>query len=213
MAASRQRTFRRWFFTLSYWLGRAPWDTGISPPELVRTVEGAGPEWLAPGRALDLGCGTGTNSLYLARHGWEVTGIDFAAPAIVSARRKRAQAGALTGTTRFLRGDVTHLERLALSGSYSLIFDLGCFHGLAPEGRPDYAAGVARVSAPGTLLLMYAFAPAASPEQAGGAPGITAEDLAAVFAPAWHVEHIETGHERRGRSSAWYWLRRVAPTA
>lgn len=213
MAAARQRNFRRWFFTLAYWRRRAPWDTGISPPELVRTVAGDGPERLPAGRALDLGCGTGTNCLYLARHGWEATGIDFAAPAVRRARRRLATAvaaGELSGSARFLRGDVTRLERLPLTGPYSLLFDLGCFHGLAPAQRTAYAAGITRLSAPEATLLLYAFAPATA-EQTGGAPGISQTELVATFAPAWRVQRIETGQGSRGRASAWYWLRRVQP--
>src|SRR5579885_2975421 len=100
----RQIKQDRWLFTIMYWRGRPPWDTGISPPELVEAIEG--PQALPPGRALDLGCGTGTNALYLARHGWQVTGIDFAAPAIEQARRKAQAAGTPPGTVRFIRGDV-----------------------------------------------------------------------------------------------------------
>ncbi len=47
------------FFRLAYVIGFKPWDSGVPPPELVSVVEGPGA--LPPGRALDLGCGTGTN--------------------------------------------------------------------------------------------------------------------------------------------------------
>jgi hypothetical protein len=50
---------RRLFFTFAYLFGVKPWDSGISPPELVKVVEGG--DALRPGRAIDLGCGTGTN--------------------------------------------------------------------------------------------------------------------------------------------------------
>src|SRR5688500_14230632 len=67
----------------AYRRGKTPWDTGIPPPELVEVIEG--PNALEPGRALDLGCGTGTNAMYLAQHGWTAVGVDFSSHAIESA--------------------------------------------------------------------------------------------------------------------------------
>jgi len=49
------------FFRAAYLFGFKPWDTGVPPPELVSVVEGN--DRLVPGKALDLGCGTGTNSI------------------------------------------------------------------------------------------------------------------------------------------------------
>ena len=73
---------RRAFFSLWYLFSKPPWDTGIPAPELVRAIANR-----PPGRALDLGCGTGTNVRYLAEHGWQATGLDFAPSAIAQARR------------------------------------------------------------------------------------------------------------------------------
>jgi SAM-dependent methyltransferase len=208
--ALRRRGFERWFFTLAYRRHRTPWDTGVTPPELVRVVEGPGPDRLPAGRALDLGCGTGTNALYLARHGWDVVGIDFAGPAIVRARSKAARAGATAGSVRFLRGDVTHLAELDLRGPYDLVFDLGCFHGVAPEGRVRYAREIARLSRPGALLLLYAIRPG---KVGGRVIGLTVEDVRAVFVPQWRLERVEPGKNPNGREAAWYWMRREAPGA
>ncbi|MFD0629748.1 class I SAM-dependent methyltransferase [Streptomyces sanglieri] len=66
--------------------GKPPWDSGITPPELVALIEGPGA--LMPGRALELGCGTGTNAVYLARHSWRVTAVDLVDRAVRQARRR-----------------------------------------------------------------------------------------------------------------------------
>lgn len=195
----------RWRFTLSYLRGITPWDTGVTPPELVRVVEGTGPEHMPPGRALDLGCGTGTNVLYLAAHGWDATGIDFAAPAIAAANAKRARMATLPGSARFLQGDVARLESLGLRGPYDLVFDLGCYHSLSPRVRPAYMRSATRLARPGARLLLYAFGPTVL---RGRAMGIAPADLRAAFAPSWTVERVETGQDRGERVSAWYWLRR-----
>lgn len=199
----RKLRLNRWAFTLMYLRGIMPWDTGISPPELVEVVEG--PNALPPGRALDLGCGTGTNTLYLAGHGWHVTGVDFAAPAIARANAKLQRAGALSGSVRFLRGDVTTLDALGLGERFTLVFDLGCFHGLPPDRRKAYASGVARYAAPGALYLLYAFLP----WKAGARPdGVSQAEVEALFAPELTVERVALGTDPRARPSAWYWLRR-----
>ncbi len=190
----------RLYFWLAYRRGRTPWDTGITPPELVAVVEGdhARP----PGRALDLGCGTGTNSIYLARHGWDVSGVDFTARALERASEKAARAGVMV---KFYRGDVTRLGDLPLHGPFDLLLDLGCFHGLTPQGRRDYAQGIARLSEPGALLLLYAFVPR---KLGGRTVGVTPDDIKAALGESFTCEHIDWGQDAPGTGSAWYTFRR-----
>ena len=178
---------RRLLFSLWYWLpGKRRWDTGVSPPELERFVASH-----PPGRALDLGCGTGTNAVYLALHGWSAVGVDFAGRAIAKARRRARDAGV---SCTFLVGDVTQLE---VAGPFDLALDLGCLHSIAISGRTGYASGLARVVRSGGTYLLYAFAPG------GPAFGLTVEDVRATFTEAFDLVGVEEG---KGRPSAWYTL-------
>ena len=158
----------------------------MTPPELERFVASH-----PAGRALDLGCGTGTNVVYLARHGWEATGVDFAGRAIAKARRRARDAGV---ACTLIVGDVT---RLSVEGPFDLALDIGCLHSIAASGRAGYAAGLARVMRSGATYLLYAFAPG------GPAVGLGAEDVRAVFADAFDLVDVEEG---KGRPSAWYTL-------
>src|SRR5579862_4290827 len=154
MSAMALMNLSRLFYWNAYRRGRPPWDTGITPPELVNSIEGG--QALPAGKALDLGCGTGTNSIYLAQHGWDVSAVDFTARALERASEKAARAGVMV---KFYRGDVTRLGELPLRGPFDLLFDLGCFHSLPSHSRIGYAQGVERLSNPGTLLLLYAVVP------------------------------------------------------
>jgi len=79
-------SWRRMLYNLMYRFGTPRWDTSITPPEVVAVIEGD--TAIPSGRALDLGCGSGTNVIYLARHGWEAVGVDFSPVAIAQARQK-----------------------------------------------------------------------------------------------------------------------------
>jgi len=174
-----------------YWSPRRPpWDTGVTPPELERFVASH-----PPGRALDLGCGTGTNVVYLARHGWTAVGIDYACRAVAKARQRARAAGV---RCELYVADVTRLD--FLEPPFHLALDIGCLHSLAVGDRPRYAAGLARLVRPGGTYLLYAFAPG------GPATGLTREDVAGTFAPAFRVVSVEEG---TGWPSAWYTLERT----
>jgi SAM-dependent methyltransferase len=143
---------------------------------LVEHVEGE--QRLQPGRALDLGCGAGRNTRYLARHGWDVIGIDMIGRAIETAR---SQAVGDAASARFLQGDVTRLGDLDLGEGYHLINDSGCYYGLSDSQRDAYATGVTSIAAPGALLLM-----AGCTKVPGTGIGISDEDLRHRF-PGWEI--------------------------
>jgi 2-polyprenyl-3-methyl-5-hydroxy-6-metoxy-1,4-benzoquinol methylase len=78
-------------YQIMYRVGFKPWDNERVPAELAALVDGPGA--LAPGRALDIGCGTGRQAVYLARAGWHVTGIDAVVHPLRQARRRAAASG------------------------------------------------------------------------------------------------------------------------
>lgn len=168
---------------------KPPWDSGISPPELMEFIRQQ-----PPGRALDLGCGTGTNAITLAMNGWQATGVDFAWRAIHLARRKAKKAGV---QPVFRVGDVTRLR--GVSGSFDLILDIGCFHSLPEDGRMAYRDNIARLLAPGGTLLLYAFLQ----EAAGTGLGISEADIEGLASGLQLLARKE-GDDRAGsRRSAW----------
>lgn len=107
---------------------------------------------VAPGRALDLGCGPGRNALYLASQGFQVDAIDLSPEAIGWAEERARAAGA---DVRFHCGDAFTAE---LAGPYELIYDSGCFHHLPPHRRISYLGLLDRLLAPGGHLGLTCFA-------------------------------------------------------
>ncbi len=183
-------SLRRLFFSFWYLL-RPPWDTGVSPPELMDHIRTH-----PPGRALDLGCGSGTNTITLARHGWRVTGVDFAPSAILMARRKARSAG-VAADLRI--GDVT--DTAVVQGPFDLILDMGCFHSLSEVERRAYTHNLGAWLAPGGVFLLYAFIPG------GSGPGLEEQDLARLSRLLNLVKRSD-GTERGLRPSAWLTYRK-----
>jgi SAM-dependent methyltransferase len=188
---------RRLFFNFSYFR-KPPWDTGISPPELLEFIASH-----PPARALDLGCGTGTNVITLAKAGWQVTGVDFVRRAIQVARRKVRQAG-VTADLRV--GDVTRLNDLR--GPFDLILDIGCYHGISTPGKQVYRENIKRLLAPTGNFLMYSI----FRQAAGNRPGMLEEDIQPLFTD-FDLLNRQDGQDTRARRSAWFIFRKKQPAS
>lgn len=179
----------------------APWDTGIVPPEIVALADR-----LPAGTALDIGCGTGTTSIYLAQRGWRVTGIDFIAMAI---RRASQKAAAANVKVAFHVADITRLD--FLHDPFDLVIDIGCLHNLTPEQQTAYSLTLTRLTRPGANFALYAFGPRLL---RGRQVGLTSEDVAGRFRPSFQVESDVQGQDMgSGAVSGWYILRRLEDSA
>jgi SAM-dependent methyltransferase len=189
-------TWRRRVYERRYRLGAVPWDTGITPPEVVMFLEGGTPP---SGRALDLGCGTGTNVRYLAGRGFEVVGVDLSRLAVEQARAKLADVPGVT----ILEGDVSRLSALGIEGLFDYILDIGCFHGLRRLERERYANEVAGVARRGATLMMFAWAR----RGLGGLfTGVRHGEIRRRFEPGFDLVRVLAGTDPPG--AAWYYLRR-----
>jgi SAM-dependent methyltransferase len=177
-----------------------PWDSGIVPPEVYELVDQGLLQ--GPGFALDLGCGTGTNTTFLAQLGFTAVGIDLALLALTLARRK-ALADDLPAL--FCLGDVANLGFLSLQAHFAL--DVGCLHSLPPERRSRYASSLAERLLPGALYLMYGFDARIAGD--GRPMGFEAGEVAARFAPGFSVRWIRPSFQDE-HPVAWYLLERLA---
>jgi SAM-dependent methyltransferase len=169
-------------YRLMYRVGFTPWDTEQVPKELSALIEGPGA--LPPGRALDIGCGTGTQAVYMTQKNWEVTAIDAVPRPLARARARADRAGV---SVDWILADAARLHRLGLEPGFTLFHDRGCFHGLDEAQRGAYAAAVDGLAAPGATLLMMAFAP----NRVLVAPaGLEQSELTGRF-PGWELVSAE----------------------
>lgn len=178
----------RWLQFNIWYLRQPPWDTGITPPEVMSFLQHQ-----PPGRALDLGCGTGTNLLTLAQHGWQVVGVDFARQAVRKARQKIRRSGY---QAELHNSDVSKLDFLTQPFDY--ILDVGCLHGITPSTRRAYFDTVQRLLKPGGVFMLYAFF-----QESDSAIGLRQSDVDELYR-RFKCREVVEGMERKVRRSAWF---------
>ena len=143
------------FYNIAYAVGFTPW-------EKAGQADGDRIAWLfereevdrgGPGKALDLGCGSGLHAVTLAQRGWDVTGVDLIGKALHRARRRAAAAGV---NATFVHADVTHLPTDTVGSGFDFFLDIGCFHGLDAQNRRAMARSVSARATPDATLVMLA---------------------------------------------------------
>jgi SAM-dependent methyltransferase len=166
-------------YRVLYRLGLAPWerrDVDATWRQLT-----SGPQALPPGRALDVGCGRGRDAVYLAKHDWRVSAVDFDERALAAARQRAAREDV---EVQWIHGDVGELGRVGLEPGYTLLFDFGCIHGLDNARRAQAASGLTHLAAADAVLLVVAFA---ARRRVVLPRGMDRADVLALFGDAWEL--------------------------
>ena len=201
------------FYTVAYAVGFRPWErAGREAAEQFGELldREAMERPTPPGRAVDLGCGTGTHAINLASRGWRAVGIDNQHRALKIARARAAASG--TDVT-FVHGDVTALRAGDIGAPADFFLDVGCFHHLPGPGRQAMADCVTVAAAPDATLLMLAFNRA---RRGPLPPGASREEIETAFG-GWKIladEPADTSGMPRalqGSAPRWYRLRLSQP--
>jgi SAM-dependent methyltransferase len=153
-----------------YHTGDTPWDTGHPSSELMRVLE---EDKIAPCPAIDLGCGTGSNAIYLAERGFEVTALDLSPTALDQGRCKKAKAGV---KTRFVLGDVLNPPE-DIGGPYGFVFDRGCYHVVRRINVDQFLQTLEKITRKGSIGLFLAGN--AKEKREKGPPTVSEEELRA----------------------------------
>jgi len=175
-----------------------PWDSGRPDPHLLAVVEAYG---LASGKALEIGCGTGTNAIWLEGAGLDVLGVDLSPTAIEQAQAKAAAAGAGCQflTTDFLAEEVP-------GGPFDLVYDRGCFHVFDEPERSRFVARVAQLLTPDGVWHSLMGSTDGPPREVGP-PRRSLVDIAAAVEPTFELLEMKaTTFDKDGLSYARAWV-------
>lgn len=162
-----------------YPLKSLPWELGRPRKILVDLVEKG---IVKKGKALDICCGAGTNTVYLAQKGFQMTGIDISSKALEYAKEKAKKANVN------IKFQVANFVDLPFEDEeFDFVFDNGCFHHVEVEDRSVFIKGVYRILKKGGLYLMTVFSYRNGPAW----NHFTKEQIIRLFSNHFKIKNIE----------------------
>jgi len=162
------------WWDLAYSNDFIPWHSDTPTKELVDLVESGR---IKPCKVIDIGCGLATNSIYLAKKGFIVTGIDISAVAISRAKQRAKMEGV---SISFYNIDFTKTETVSKIGKFDLAIDIGCYHSLASKNeRERYFESLNKILNNGGKYLLWAFS--SKDAWKGGPPGIDENEIEIMY--------------------------------
>lgn len=189
-----------------------PWDTGKPSGELQRILLERD---ISPCRALELGCGSGTNAVFLAQAGYDVTAVDVSPLAIERARAKANQAGV---PVALFVADL--LELPDLGPPFEFVFDRGIYHAVRRNALQGFLDTLERATAPGGIYLTIAGNSNETRPGESGPPRVSAEEICRELSPLMDLVQLReirfdeaVIEGQRERPLAWSALFRKKPTA
>ena len=190
-------------FKERYAAGDTPWDIGKPDFNLIQTVTATPIE---PCKALDIGCGTGDNTIWLAQQNFHVLGIDSSEIAIEKAKEK-----ALKANVQCTFMVIDFLTSRIEEAPFGFAFDRGCFHALkSDKERKSFAKNVnAHLEKDGLWLSLVGNAD--EQRQAPGPPQRTARDIVSSVEPFFEILLLVSsyfGSNRPNPPRAWACLMR-----
>jgi SAM-dependent methyltransferase len=167
-----------------YASGHMPWDSGLPSSELQRVLR---EHEVALGRALELGCGTGSNAVWLAQQGFDVTALDIAANALKVAREKAAAADV---DVQWIHADVQNFN--PGGEPFDFIFDRGCYHCCRRVDLLGYLQTLSNVTRPGTRFLCLCGN--ANEQSESRIPRVTEAEIRAELGGLFEFLHLKAMH-------------------
>ncbi|HJP38603.1 MAG TPA: class I SAM-dependent methyltransferase [Gammaproteobacteria bacterium] len=184
-----------------------PWHEADPPALLIQTLN----QRSTPGRALDIGCGAGTYSIYMAERGYQVTAIDFMPQAITMLQTR------IAGKDLAIKAVQADVGKWSAEHSFDLVLDIGCLHTPGTIDLPTYKAQLLNWLAPGGDLILIHFGRRGWWDRWPIGPNrVYVDTLRRHFTP--ELELVEDQSELRqamplfmGRSAliGHYWFRRI----